>query len=273
MQQPSMQQQQKPMQQQQPQKPMQPLSWPAPPIYVMKQMDTLLFQHGQSIDEIKNRLNCIETGSGSEFVSGTNEVVEEFSKSALMSDPEFVNGIVDNIMTNSNLADIIEQIDAVQSENQELRELFYAQQKTINEMNLMMLKLFSQSVAAPSAPNPVAVPVAAVPVAAEVAAVPVAVPIAAEVAAVPVAAVPVAAEVAAVPVAAEVAAVPVAAEVAAVPVAAEVAAVPVAVPVAAESGEVAAESAAESGEVAVEVAAEEEEEEENVYQEVVEADA
>ena len=151
-------------------------------------MDTLLFQHGQSIDEIKNRLNCIETGSGSEFVSGTNEVVEEFSKSALMSDPEFVNGIVDNIMTNSNLADIIEQIDAVQSENQELRELFYAQQKTINEMNLMMLKLFSQSVAAPSAPNPVAVPVAAVPVA-----VPIAVPVAAEVAAVPVA-VPVAAD-------------------------------------------------------------------------------
>jgi hypothetical protein len=293
-----MQQQQKPMQQQQPQKPMQPLSWPAPPIYVMKQMDTLLFQHGQSIDEIKNRLNCIETGSGSEFVSGTNEVVEEFSKSALMSDPEFVNGIVDNIMTNSNLADIIEQIDAVQSENQELRELFYAQQKTINEMNLMMLKLFSQSVAAPSAPNPVAVPVAAVPVAVPIA-VPIAVPVAAEVAAVPVAAVPVAAEVAAVPVAAEVAAVPVAVPIAvpiAVPVAAEVAAVPIAVPVAAEVAAVpvaaevaavpvavpvAADSAAESGEVAVEVAVEvaaesavaveaEEEEEENVYQEVVE---
>jgi hypothetical protein len=198
----------------------------------MKQMDTLLFQHGQSIDEIKNRLNCIETGSGSEFVSGTNEVVEEFSKSALMSDPEFVNGIVDNIMTNSNLADIIEQIDAVQSENQELRELFYAQQKTINEMNLMMLKLFSQSVAAPSAPNPVAVPVAAVPVA-----VPIAVPIA----------------------------VPVAAEVAAVPVA-----VPVAADSAAESGEVAVEVAVEvAAESAVAVEAEEEEEE-NVYQEVVE---
>ena len=234
-----MQQPQKPMQQQ-PQKPMQPLSWPAPPIYVMKQMDTLLFQHGQSIDEIKNRLNCIETGFESGGESGTNEVVEEFSKSALMSDPEFVNGIVDNIMTNSNLSDIIEQIDAVQSENQELRELFYAQQKTINEMNLMLLKLFSQSVAAPSAPNPVAVPVAA-----EVAAVPVAVPVAAEVAAVPIA-VPIAVPVAAV----EVAAVEVAA--------AEVAAVEVAV-------EVAAESAVESA-----VAAETAEEEENVYQEVVE---
>ena len=73
-----------------------------------------------------------------------------------MSDPEFVNGIVDNIMTNSNLSDIIEQIDAVQSENRELKELMYTQQKTINEMNIMLLKLFSQSVVA--APNPVAVP-------------------------------------------------------------------------------------------------------------------
>jgi hypothetical protein len=216
----------------------------------MKQMDTLLFQHGQSIDEIKNRLNCIETGSGSEFVSGTNEVVEEFSKSALMSDPEFVNGIVDNIMTNSNLADIIEQIDAVQSENQELRELFYAQQKTINEMNIMLLKLFSQSVvvaAAPSAPNPVA----AVPVAAPT-------PVAAEAVEAAEVAVEVPAEVAAPnPVAA--------AEVAAPVAAAEVAAPN---PVAAESGEVAAPNPV----AAVEVA-EEEEEEENVYQEVVEADA
>jgi len=40
-----------------------PLTWPAPPIYIMKQMDTLLFQHSQSIDDIKNRLNCIDMGS------------------------------------------------------------------------------------------------------------------------------------------------------------------------------------------------------------------
>ena len=74
-----------------------------------------------------------------------------------MSDPEFVNGIVDNIMTNSNLAEIIEQIDAVQSENRELRDLIYAQQKTMNEMNIMLLKLFSQSVVVATT-NPVAVP-------------------------------------------------------------------------------------------------------------------
>ena len=62
----------------------------------------------------------------------------------LKSDPDFINGIVDNIMTNSNLSEIIEQIDVVQNENRELRELLDAQQKTINEMNAMLLKLFSQ---------------------------------------------------------------------------------------------------------------------------------
>ena len=108
----------------------------------MKQMDTLLFQHGQSIDEIKNRLNCIENGSGNFSISND---VTSVSKQQLMSDPEFVNGIVDNIMTNSNLAEIIEQMEVVQDENRELRELLYAQQKTINEMNIMLLKLFSQS--------------------------------------------------------------------------------------------------------------------------------
>lgn len=134
------------------------LTWPAPPIYLMKQMDNILFQQSQSIDEIKNRLNCIETGS---LVVADGSAQPQFSgiesiKPALMSDSEFVGGIVDNIMTNSNLSEIIEQIDAVQTENRELRELLYAQQKTINEMNIMLLKLFSQSqtVTAPVIPNP-----------------------------------------------------------------------------------------------------------------------
>ncbi len=75
-------------------------------------------------------------------------------KSEFMSDTEFVSGIVDNIMTNSNLSEIIEQIDTVQAENRELRDLLHAQQKTINEMNIMLLKLISQSLSL-VAPAPV----------------------------------------------------------------------------------------------------------------------
>ena len=98
-------------------------------------------------------------------------------KPALMADNDFVSGIVDNIMTNSNLSEIIEQIDVVQNENRELRELLHAQQKTMNEMNVMLLKLFSQSMnqsapiaqTVPIAPIAQTVAIVAVPLVSEVA--------------------------------------------------------------------------------------------------------
>jgi ethanolamine utilization cobalamin adenosyltransferase len=131
---PQQQQQQQPQKQNNQQSQQSKLTWPAPPIYVMKQMDTLLFQHAQSIDEIKNRLNCIETGSSEGAITPNIENINQ----------DFINAVVDNIMTNSNLSEIIEQIDVVQNDNNELRELLHAQQKTINEMNVMLLKLLSQ---------------------------------------------------------------------------------------------------------------------------------
>lgn len=149
------------------------LTWPMPPIYLIKQMDTILFQQSQTIDELKNRLNCIETGtipsgiadSGSSGSASGSQLILEQTKHSLLIDDEFVSGIVDNIMTNSNLAEIIEQIDTVQTENKELRELLHAQQKTINEMNIMLLKLISQSLTQPvsvpvfaSVPSPAPVP-------------------------------------------------------------------------------------------------------------------
>lgn len=145
------------------------LTWPMPPIYLMKQMDTILFQQSRTIDELKNRLNCIETGTTPTRVadfdsgsSGSQHILEQ-TKRYLLVDDEFVSGIVDNIMTNSNLSEIIEQIDTVQTENKELRELLHAQQKTINEMNIMLLKLISQSLS-----QPVSVPAASVPLPAPV---------------------------------------------------------------------------------------------------------
>ncbi len=144
----------------------------------MKQMDTMLFQHSQTMDDIKNRLNCIESGAFSESglsglsgLPGLSGGLPESSgldldqiKPALMSDNDFVSGIVDNIMTNSNLSEIIEQIDTIQSETRELRELLHAQQKTINEMNIMLLKLISQSLVPAAAPIPAAALIPAAPI-------------------------------------------------------------------------------------------------------------
>lgn len=124
----------------------------------------MLFQQNQTMDEIKNRLNCIESGYFAESGAGASsagassagvgagagagshaQLDLEQIKHGLAHDSDFVSGIVDNIMVNSNLSEIIEQIDTVQTENQELRDLLYAQQKTINEMNVMLLKIISQS--------------------------------------------------------------------------------------------------------------------------------
>ena len=119
----------------------------------MKQMDNMLFQQNQSIDELKNRLNCIENGSfsGESELPGFSspELDLEQIKSELTSDTEFISSIVDNIINNSNLSEIIAQIDTVHAETRELRDLLHAQQKTMNEMNIMLLKLISQSLNPP----------------------------------------------------------------------------------------------------------------------------
>ena len=81
-------------------------------------MDTILFQQSQSIDELKNRLNCIEigsfpdemagsgsgsggsgSGSGGSGSGGSSQLILEQTKHSLLVDDEFVAGIVDNIMT------------------------------------------------------------------------------------------------------------------------------------------------------------------------------
>ena len=138
----------------------------------MKQMDTLLFQQSQTIDELKNRLNCIESGSLPDGLPEgfAGHVGLEQTKQSLLVDDEFVSGIVDNIMSNSILSEIIEQIDTVQNDNRELRELLHAQQKTINEMNVMLLKLISQNLTTTAAAPATAAAAVPVPATAAVAA-------------------------------------------------------------------------------------------------------
>ena len=98
------------------------------------------------MDDINNRLNFIESREPglSDLSESELDLDLEQIKPALMADTEFVSGIVDNIMHNSNLSEIIEQIDAVQTENQELRERLDAQQTTIREMNIILMKLVDQ---------------------------------------------------------------------------------------------------------------------------------
>ena len=63
--------------------------------------------------------------------------------SDLLDSREFMQGVVDKIMNETNLAEVIFKIDPIIKENQELRTLIHSQQETMNQMNTMLLKFLN----------------------------------------------------------------------------------------------------------------------------------
>ena len=61
----------------------------------------------------------------------------------LLDSREFMQGVVDKIMNETNLAEVIFKIDPIIKENQELRALLHSQQETLNQMNTMLLKFLN----------------------------------------------------------------------------------------------------------------------------------
>jgi hypothetical protein len=51
--------------------------------------------------------------------------------------------LLDNILTNTNLSDIINQIEPLQKENESLRALLNSQQTTLNELSGLVMKLLA----------------------------------------------------------------------------------------------------------------------------------
>ena len=62
----------------------------------------------------------------------------------LTNSREFVEGIVDKIVNETNLAEVIMKIEPVIKENQELRALIHSQQQMMNEMNTTLFRLLNQ---------------------------------------------------------------------------------------------------------------------------------
>jgi hypothetical protein len=63
----------------------------------------------------------------------------------LTNSREFVEGIVDKIVNETNLSEVIMKIEPLVKENQELRSLIYSQQQMMNEMNTMLLRLLNNT--------------------------------------------------------------------------------------------------------------------------------
>jgi hypothetical protein len=110
-------------------------------------MDAVLNEHSNKIQMLSNRL---DKGSGalggiSNVSDNSNKTSErdDFSYDKLVNDTAFITKILDNILTNTNLSDIINQIEPLQKENESLRTLLNSQQTTLNELSGLVMKLIA----------------------------------------------------------------------------------------------------------------------------------
>jgi len=128
-----------------------PSGGPLPPNILFKlhhddllHKDILLNELSIKLQGVMNRVDKVEKGSNSySSVSNSTHTIDDASKGSLVDDSDFISKVVDNILTNTNLSDIINQIEPLQKENESLRLLINSQQKTLNELSGLVMKLLN----------------------------------------------------------------------------------------------------------------------------------
>ena len=95
-----------------------------------------------------NRVKVDAATNDVDNVDDNDEEDEELLMDVVMSDltnsREFVEGIVNKIVNETNLSEVIMKIEPLVKENQELRSLIHSQQQMMNEMNTMLLRLLNK---------------------------------------------------------------------------------------------------------------------------------
>jgi hypothetical protein len=148
------------------------------PIVILKGHDDKLREHEGGINDLSNRVNYLNTridelSKGRILQSqqptavqqqqppqqqATNVVVEEETVEdddeeaaafetivgELLQNRDFISGVVDTIVNDTNLSEVIRQIEPVVAENRELRSLIHSQQETLNSMNTVVYKLLTR---------------------------------------------------------------------------------------------------------------------------------
>lgn len=148
-----------------------------PPIVILKSHDDKIGEHDAVLNDLSNRMNYmhnridqIERSSvttqhdmveqprqvanvnlATNEVGHDNHPEEEEEPTLLMEEVigdllnsrDFMQGVVDKIMNETNLADVVFKIDPIIKENQELRSLLHSQQEMLNQMNIMLLKFLN----------------------------------------------------------------------------------------------------------------------------------
>jgi len=115
-------------------------------------MDAILNEHSNKIQMLSNRVDKadkaerMQGGSGSKSEQVNNKIQVEQrggSYDDIINNTDFIAKLLDNILTNTNLSDIINQIEPLQKENESLRSLLNSQQTTLNELSGLVMKLIS----------------------------------------------------------------------------------------------------------------------------------
>lgn len=113
-------------------------------------MDAILNEHSNKIQMLSNKLdkgeNIGKMNNSSNTVTSTSNQLPQTpvsSYDSLVNNSDFITKILDNILTNTNLSDIINQIEPLQKENESLRALLNSQQVTLNELSGLVMKLLS----------------------------------------------------------------------------------------------------------------------------------
>lgn len=120
-----------------------PSGRPLPPNVLFKLHHDDLLQKDITLNDISHRLNLL-----SARFDKPDKIINssDISKDSIVNDTDFISKVVDNILTNTNLSDIINQIEPLQKENESLRLLINSQQKTLNELSGLVMKLMNSSV-------------------------------------------------------------------------------------------------------------------------------
>ena len=110
-------------------------------------MDAVLNEHSNKIQLLLNR---VDKGAGAgagvgsvSYNSDDNSSRNITDYDGLVNNTAFITKLLDNILTNTNLSDIINQIEPLQKENESLRALLNSQQTTLNELSGLVMKLLS----------------------------------------------------------------------------------------------------------------------------------
>lgn len=142
-----------------------------PPIVIIKSHDVKLQEHDNVIQYLIRQMgevveNVSKTNTRIRGTNGDSNTMEQIHDNANANDDddddspeilmevvmndltnsrEFVEGIVDKIVNDTNLSEVIMKIEPLVKENQELRSLIHSQQQMMNEMNTLLLRLLNKT--------------------------------------------------------------------------------------------------------------------------------